>query len=44
MATTGALDDHTPEEILCGSDVFDIDFHPSADILAVGTISGVVQV
>lgn len=39
-----ALDDHSPDEIFCNSDVFDIDFHPAADIVALGTISGVVQV
>lgn len=39
-----ALDDHSPDEIFCDSDVFDIDFHPTADIVALGTISGVVQV
>ncbi|TYZ57351.1 hypothetical protein PybrP1_010556 [[Pythium] brassicae (nom. inval.)] len=39
-----ALDDHSPDEIFCSSEVFDIDFHPAADIVALGTISGVVQV
>lgn len=39
-----ALDDHSPDDIFCSSDVFDIDFHPAADIVALGTISGVVQV
>lgn len=39
-----ALDDHSPDEIFCNSEVFDIDFHPAADIVALGTISGVVQV
>lgn len=41
---TNALDDHSPDEIYCSSEVFDIDFHPVADIVALGTISGVVQV
>lgn len=43
-AMAAALDDHSPDEIFCNSDVFDIDFHPTADIVALGTISGVVQV
>jgi hypothetical protein len=44
IATMGDLDDHTPDEIYCDSQVFDIDFHPLADIVAVGSIDGVVQV
>ncbi|KAF1318667.1 Transducin family protein wd-40 repeat family protein, partial [Globisporangium splendens] len=39
-----ALDDHSPDEIFCSSEVFDIDFHPTQDIVALGTIDGVVQV
>lgn len=42
--TMAALDDHAPEDIACGSEVFDIDFHPTLDMVALGTISGVVQV
>ncbi|GLD97506.1 hypothetical protein PINS_up006196 [Pythium insidiosum] len=38
------LDDHTPEDIACGSQIFDIDFHPAQDVVAVGDITGVVQV
>lgn len=41
---SGALDDHAPEDLLCESEVFDIDFHPQLDMLALGTVSGVVQV
>lgn len=40
----GDLDDHTPDEIYCDSQVFDIDFHPQADIVAVGCIDGIVKV
>jgi hypothetical protein len=39
-----ALDDHAPEDIVCKHDVFDIDFHPSQDVLALGMITGAVQV
>jgi hypothetical protein len=38
------LDDHTPEEILSDSQVFDIDFHPLRDVVALGSITGVVEV
>ncbi|DBA01043.1 TPA: hypothetical protein N0F65_002653 [Lagenidium giganteum] len=37
------MDDHTPEDILVNDQVYDIDFHPTQDVLALGTISGVVQ-
>ncbi|CEG35343.1 transducin family protein wd-40 repeat family protein [Plasmopara halstedii] len=40
----GDLDDHTPDEIYCDSQVFDIDFHPQTNIVAVGCIDGIVQV
>ncbi len=40
----GALDDHTPEDIVVPHDVFDIDFHPNQNVVALGMISGVVQV
>jgi hypothetical protein len=39
-----ALDDHSPDEIFCNSEVFDIDFHPTQNIVALGTIDGIVQV
>ncbi|TDH65833.1 hypothetical protein CCR75_002055 [Bremia lactucae] len=39
-----SLDDHTPDEIYCDSQAFDIDFHPKANIVAVGCIDGVVQI
>ncbi|KAJ0411197.1 hypothetical protein ATCC90586_008913 [Pythium insidiosum] len=32
------------KDIACGAQVFDIDFHPAQDIVAVGNITGVVQV
>ena len=38
------LDDHTPDDIYRDSQVFDIAFHPLADIVALGCIDGVVQV
>ncbi|KAF1791537.1 WD40-repeat-containing domain [Phytophthora cactorum] len=44
LSTMGDLDDHTPDEIYCDSQVFDIDFHPQTDIVAVGCIDGIVQV
>ncbi|CAH0479765.1 unnamed protein product [Peronospora belbahrii] len=40
----GNLDDHTPDEIYCDNQVFDIDFHPLTAIVAVGCIDGIVQV
>lgn len=39
-----AQDDHAPEDIFCDDEVFDIDFHPTHDMVAVGSVSGVVQV
>lgn len=38
------LDDHTPDEIYCNDQVFDIDFHPLHDVIAVGSITGAVKV
>ncbi|CAI5700627.1 unnamed protein product [Peronospora effusa] len=38
------LDDHTPDEIYCDRQVFDIDFHPLTNIVAVGCIDGIVQI
>ncbi|RLN96627.1 hypothetical protein BBJ28_00017124 [Nothophytophthora sp. Chile5] len=38
------MDDHTPDEIFCDDQVFDIDFHPMMDVVALSTIAGVVQV
>jgi hypothetical protein len=38
-----ALDDHTPDDILCDAHVVDFDFHPSQDVLALASITGVVE-
>ncbi len=33
-----------PQNIVVDYDVFDLDFHPSQDVVALGTITGNVQV
>ncbi|KAI9918444.1 hypothetical protein PsorP6_011507 [Peronosclerospora sorghi] len=38
------LDDHAPDEISCPSQVFDIAFHPLTNVVALGSVDGIVQV
>ena len=35
---------HLPDEISCGEAIFDIDFHPKANVLATGLVDGSVEI